>query len=365
MSKQSRLIELHRTHGAVIAEQDDWLLPIHFGNSAAEYESARSGLGLIDLSHRALVALSGPDRFSYLQGMISNDLRSLSSGEGLYATFLNQQGKVLGDCRVLCDDDCFLLDLWQPIKQKIIDHMNRYLVADDVAISDLSDRYGMFSVQGPQADALLQNFVSKGTIPQKMLHHAVLPIDGVDSRLIRYSHTGEDGFDLVVPVVAVEKVARRVTEISAKYSGKWVGREAQEILRIEAGIPRYNVDVTEENLVLETGLDHAVSFTKGCYLGQEVVERIRSRGHVNKKLVGLLLDGEKAEFGDRLLALERGVGTITSSVVSPALQRAIAFGYVHRDYWSPGTLLSVNRNERQLRATVTALPFVQRKMPDA
>jgi aminomethyltransferase len=365
VSKQSRLIELHRIHGAVLADRDDWLLPVHFGSPAAEYASVRSGVGLMDLSDRALLTLSGPDRLSYLQGMISNDLLTLSSGEGLYATFLNQQGKVLGDCRVLCADDCFFLDLWEPIKQKIIDHMNRYLVADDVEISDLSDRYGIFTVQGPQAEAVLQNFVSKGTIPQKTLDHAVMPIDGDDMRVIRYSHTGEDGFDLVVPLPALEKLARRLTAISDNYSGKWIGAEAQEVLRIEAGIPRYAVDVTEDNLILETGLNHAVSFTKGCYLGQEVVERIRSRGHVNKKLVGLFLEGEKAEVGDRLMASDRNVGIITSSVVSPALHRPIALAYVHRDYWSPGTSLSVTRKESRIQATVTGLPFVPEKARDA
>ena len=139
----------------------------------------------------------------------------------------------------------------------------------------------------------------------------------------------------------------------------WVGEDAQNILRIEAGIPRYGVDFTEDNLLLEVGLDHAVSFSKGCYLGQEVVERIRSRGHVNKKLVGLFLEGQaSANPGDAIVHADKPVGSITSSVHSPALGQPIALGYVNRDYWNPGTRLIVKHNAIDLDARVTNLPFV-------
>ena len=131
------------------------------------------------------------------------------------------------------------------------------------------------------------------------------------------------------------------------------------MLRIEAGIPRYGVDITEDNLILETGLTHAVSFNKGCYLGQEVVERIRSRGHVNKALTGLLVHGEKPPVaGSKILSAEKEIGRITSSTHSPALKSAIALGYVHRDHRSQGTQVLVRYNDEVLvNATVTELPF--------
>ncbi len=112
-------------------------------------------VGFLDLSNRAVLEFTGADRLSYLQGLISNDLRALSSGEGIYAAFLTQQGKVLGDCRVLAKDDSFILDLWEPLKPKILDHLNRYLVADEVEINDLTDRYAMLSIQGPSREQLL------------------------------------------------------------------------------------------------------------------------------------------------------------------------------------------------------------------
>lgn len=131
---------------------------------------------------------------------------------------------------------------------------------------------------------------------------------------------------------------------------------------MEAGIPLYGVDFTEDNLLLETGMDHAVSFFKGCYLGQEVVERIRSRGHVNRKLSGLRLSGrDPARHGDRICAAGKEIGRITSSVYSPAVDRPIAFGYLHKDFWTPGTILNIDRNGVLLEARVTALPFVKTK----
>ncbi|HMA82494.1 MAG TPA: glycine cleavage T C-terminal barrel domain-containing protein, partial [Candidatus Binatia bacterium] len=142
------------------------------------------------------------------------------------------------------------------------------------------------------------------------------------------------------------------------FSVAWIGAEAENILRVEAGTPRYGIDFNEDNLLLEVGLDSAVSFSKGCYLGQEVVERIRSRGHVNRKLCGLWLDGETAvAAGDKITVERKENGVVTSSVVSPRLGRPLALGYVGKEHWAPGTELSVEGKEMRRRATVTALPF--------
>jgi glycine cleavage system T protein len=359
MPKQSPLLRVHQANGAIQTEYDDWSLPRHFGDPHEEYQSVRRAVGLLDFSNRAVLEFTGADRLSYLQGLISNDLRVAPSGEGIYAAFLNQQGKVLGDCRVLAKDDRFIVDFWEPLKPKILDHLHRYLVADEVEIADLSDYYAILSIQGPESETLLEKFVPKDLRPPKTLHHSVAHIGGVEIRICRYSHTGEDGFDLMIPLADIENMARQLTEAASAYSGGWVGEEAHEMLRIEAGIPRYGVDITEENLILETGLTHAVSFNKGCYLGQEVVERIRSRGHVNKALTGLLVHGEKPPVaGCKILSAEKEIGRITSSTHSPALKSAVALGYVHRDHRSQGTQVLLRYNDEVLvNATVTELPF--------
>jgi folate-binding protein YgfZ len=359
MARQSPLGTFHQSNGAVLAERDGWLLPIHFGDASAEYKAVRSGAGLIDRSQRALLQVTGPDRFSFLQGMLSNDLREIKPGEGQYATVLNQQGKVLGDVRVLQSDNSFYLDLWALVKDNIVAHLNRYLVADEVEIADRSEGYGIFSVQGPRSTGLLEKLVTQGEVPERPLRHTIVDVNGVKICVVHDSHTGEAGFDLIVPVKALPDIAQRATDLGQPLSARWVGEEAQNTLRVEAGIPRYGVDITEDNLLLETGLEHAVSFKKGCYLGQEIVERIRSRGHVNKKLCGLLLDGqETARAGDSISAAGKNIGAITSSIYSPALARPIALGYVHRDFWTLGTIVTVNRKSESIAAVIAELPFL-------
>jgi folate-binding protein YgfZ len=361
MPKQLPLAEFHRSNGAQFVELDGWLLPAHFGNVAAEYAAVRSAVGLMDLSYRGLLQVTGPDRLSFLQGMLSNDLRALKPFAGQHATLLTQQGKVIADVRVLCALNSFYLDFLENLKEKILAHLNHYLVADEVEIADRSTEYATLSVQGPQSEALLRKLVGQAELPAHSLDHAMVSIDATAICAVYASHTGETGFDLIAPIANLSNIAQRVTGTGKQFSAAWVGEEAQNILRIEAGIPRYGVDFTEDNLLLEVGLDHAVSFTKGCYLGQEVVERIRSRGHVNKKLVGLTLEGqEPASPRDVIVFADKPVGTITSSVHSPALGKPIAVGYVNKDCWNPDTRLTVNHNGILVAARVTALPFVRR-----
>jgi folate-binding protein YgfZ len=307
-----------------------------------------------------LLQITGSDRVTFLQGMLSNDLRALRPFEGHYATILNQQGKVLADLRVLCAMNSIYLDLWEPLKDKIVAHLNRYLVADEVEIADRTDEYAMLSLQGPRSEAVLAEFAGETHLPEQLAHHAMFNADGAAICAVRASHTGEAGFDLIIPKTELLSVAQRLTDIGQRFAAAWIGHEALELLRVEAGIPIYGTDITEDTLLLETGLDSHVSFTKGCYLGQEIVERVRSRGHVNRKLRGLLINGTTpARHGDAIRADEKQVGTITSSVNSPRLSRAIALGYIHRDHWEPGTQVTVSSLAGLTTALITEPPFVR------
>jgi len=359
MAKQSSLTDFHKQNGAVLAERDGWLLPLHFGDSNAEYTAVRSTCGFIDLSHRGLLQLTGADRLSFLQGMLSNDLKLLKPFEGQYATLLTQQGKVMADVRVLCSLNSFYLDFWESLKARVIEHLNRYLVADEVEIADRSNEYAILSVQGPQTEALLQKLFGTTELPAQLMHHAMVNNDGTAICVVRASHTGEAGFDLIAPKADLSSLATRLMESGKPFSAAWVGEDAHNVLRVEAGIPRYGVDFSDDNLLLEVGIEDAYSYTKGCYLGQEVVERIRSRGHVNRKLCGLMIEGSQpAESGAPLYAAEKEVGQITSSVVSPRVRRVIALGYVHKDFWQLGSELSIHRGGSKAGATVTSLPFL-------
>lgn len=358
MAKESPLKQWHQGSGAEFAEESGWLLPRRFGDPAREYRAVRSGVGILDLCDRALLRFTGPDRLSYLQGMLSNDVKKPTAGEGIYAAILDIQGKILADTRLFCLDDAFLLELWEPLKEKILAHLNHYLVADDVEIADLTEQYAVLSLQGPKSPLLLKGLFPDAEPLSNELAHCALHLGSAEVRIVRCSHTGEQGYDLFVPAKDLLHAASVVQEKGKSFSLSWVGAEAREILRIEAGILRYGVDMSEDNLLLETGLERAVSFHKGCYLGQEVVERIRSRGHVNRKLAGLAFEGETIPVrGSPIRADRKEIGTVTSAALSPARKHAVALGYVHRDYLEPGTAVTVESAGVTARAIVSSLPF--------
>lgn len=358
MAKESPLKELHRANGAHFVEEDGWVLPGQFGDVIEEYQCVRSRVGLLDHCNRGVFCASGPDRVSFLQGMVSNDLKPLAPGQGVEITFLNIQGKMLADAKILCMKDFFLVILGEPLTEKIISHLNRYLVADEVEIADWTPRYSILSAQGPRAGDFIRELLQENDLPAKSLEHQACHFKTSDVWVVRYSHTGEGGYDLLVERKDLLSLATRCEEVAKHHAARWIGLQAQEILRVESGIPRYGVDMTEENLLLETGLDHAVNFHKGCYLGQEVVERIRSRGHVNKKLAGLVLTGETLpERNTPVLAKGKEIGMITSCVFSPARKCPLALAYLNRDYLQPGTRVAILDQGAQRAAEVSALPF--------
>jgi len=355
MAKFSTINALHQSLGAAFVEKEGWLLPDHFGDPTSEYESVRHSAGLFDLANRAMCQFTGSDRLPFLQGMLSNDILPLRVFDGQHAAILTQQGKVVADVRVLCSLNSFYLDFWEPLKEKLLTHLKRYLVADDVEIHDPNAEWKMLSLQGPKAQDFLTRLFTAGELPTQANHHGMVQFGGSPVCVVRADRSGYDGFDLIAQTSQLFACARRLTDLGAV----WVGLRAQNILRIEAGTPRYGDDFSENHLLLEVALNNAVSFNKGCYLGQEVIERIRSRGHVNKMLCGLVLDGDSAaNAGDKLNAAGKEVGEITSSVISIALRKPIALGYVNKDFWTPGTKLMTRIRDKEVSSTVTARPIV-------
>ena len=359
MAKLSPLTYLHKKNGARFREDQGWTLPLHWGNVRDEYNTIRSHVGVLDLCNRSLLSFTGEDRVSFLQGMVSNDVTTLSPGHGIAAVIADVQGKILGDINILCTEEAFILYLTDFLKNQILDHLNHYLIADDVKITDITSKHGILSLQGLQSKNMLQALLEDGDLPSDELSHEQVSLDSVQVRIIRTSHTEAPGFDLWVPAHHLATVAESLQKKGQPFSAQWVGTEAQEILRIELGIPRYGIDMNEQNLVLETGLEeHAVSFNKGCYLGQAVIERIHSRGHVNKKFTGLILEGKEAPHsGDKRKADNKEIGKVTSSTLSPRLDRPVALAYVHRDYLVPGTVLNVQSGNQAIPAVVSSLPF--------
>ncbi|MCS6926374.1 MAG: aminomethyltransferase family protein [Candidatus Binatia bacterium] len=347
----------HTAHGAVLVDDRGIVLPASFSDPEAEYRAVREHAGLLDLTFRTQVCVTGTDRVSFLQGMLTNDIKALTPGSGCAAALLTEQGRLVADLRVYALDTSFLLDVDVRAQASMLETLSRFLVADDVELEDLHAQWVTLALQGPLAAQVLQacNIVPPG--PQEFQHQEAEVAD-TTVRIIKASDTGEDGYELLVPSPQAESVWTTLLQRGARWGLLPVGLTALNILRIEAGIPWYGIDMDQERLVLEVGMAHAISFTKGCYLGQEVVERATARGHINRKLSGLRIQGHIPPLsGDKLYHGSHEVGWITSAVVSPRFGHPIALGYVRREYLSPGTQLRIDRHGTPMIAEVVALPF--------
>jgi folate-binding protein YgfZ len=331
------------------------LVPAHFGDPLLEYNAVRTGVGLLDLFARSVLRFSGGDRVSFLNGMVSNDVRTLSPGRGLHAAFLDIQGKILADARIFCMEESLLVDIPEPCRKRIIEHLERHLVADEVEIQDVSADHLIVSLRGPSSGKLIKDLASIETLPRSDLDHIEAPIGKSELHLIRVTHICQQGYDLIVPRAGSLDVIRWIMEVGKKFALSWVGTEAQEMLRIEAAIPRYGTDMTSDHLLLEVGLNDAVSFTKGCYLGQEVVERIHSRGHVNKRLVLMILETpEPLRSRPEIHHGTATVGKVTSSAFSPRRNTALALGYVQQSIAEPGTQVTITETQREIPAVISS-----------
>lgn len=347
----------HTRHGAVLVDDRGIEVPERFSDPVAEYRAVRERVGLLDLSFRAQVRVTGADRVSFLQGMLSNDIKALHPGGGCAAALLTEQGRLVADLRVYALQTSFLLDVDVRVQDSMLEALSRFLVADDVDLEDLRTQWMTLALQGPLAAQLLH---ACGVVPPgpQEFQHGEAKVAEVSVRVIKVSDTGEDGYELLVPRPHAEVVWCTLLQGGASLGLLPVGLTALNTLRVEAGIPWYGIDMDQERLVLEVGMEHAISFTKGCYLGQEVVERATARGHVNRKLRGLQIQGDTPPpSGEKLYHGTQEVGWITSAVASPRFRHPIALGYVRREYLAPGTQLRIDRQGKPMIAEIVTLPF--------
>jgi len=321
-------------------------LPARFTGLAEECAALRERAGVFDASLRRWVRMRGEDRVAFLQGMVSNDVKVLAAGDTAYVALLTQQGRVVSDLRVYAAEDHFILDLPAQAAAAAQAALERYIVADDVELE--ADDGLLIGLEGPAIPALLAA-VAAGPTPARFGHASIC---GCDVRFAPASHAGEGGVVIAVAAADVAAVWHALRDAGAGA----VGLNALDVLRVEAGIPWMGIDMDDDVLVMEADLENAISFKKGCYLGQEVVERVSARGHVNRKRTGLAFDGAPVLARTPLLAADKEVGWVTSSVASPRLARTIGMGYVRREHLVPGTVLDVSGGGR---ATVAALPFVK------
>jgi len=335
--------------GAVHSEERGVVLPRRFGaDPAAEYAALREGAALVDLGFRTVVRATGADRVTFLHGMLSNDVASLGPGAGCPALLLTIQGRVTADLRVAALGDALLLDVDVRARAALVEALEKLIIADDVELREPGEPLALIGVEGPGAARLLPD--AAGLAPYA---HAALTLAGVPVRVQRATELRGPGFVLHVPAAG----AAAVWDALAAAGTRPCGMEALESRRVEVGVPRIGVDMDGATLALEVPVEDAISATKGCYLGQEVVARGTARGHVNRRLVGLRLEGPEPPPGAPLVRDGKEAGRLTSVARAFGAGGLAALGFVRRECWEPGTELRVRHGHAVTLARVAELPL--------
>ncbi len=335
----------------------------------AGYGAARESAAVFDRSARGKIAVAGADRRAYLHAMLTNDVLSLQAGGGCYAAYLTPQGRMIADMVVLDLGDMILLDLDRSVAAEVLAKLDQFVFGEDVKFGDLSDAFGKLVVAGPAAASVVAAIIERpGAAPLAdrdlagwtPFHNLRASFRGQVVVLSAADELGVAAFDLYVERPHLEQLSSALAAQGATQA------DAQdwETLRVEAGRPAFGADMDSTTIPLEAGLEsRAISFTKGCYPGQEVVSRVVHRGHgrIARKIVGLAVGGtEVPSAGDPLRSEDRGAGRVTSAVWSPRMNAPIALAMVQRDFFEPGTELTVVHDGRAIAARVTQLPFVPR-----
>jgi folate-binding protein YgfZ len=394
---KSPLDAVHQRLGATMIERDGWSVPASYGDVSREYAAVREGsCGLSDLSARGRLLVSGTEAVQFLNGLITNDMKTLAEHSWMPAAFPSVQGRLIAGVRVMRLKDeakegtdnkgtaknacpTFLIDTEAATRERVLKTIERFTFAGDFHVRDVTSETAMLSVQGSKAAALVSAVLGEaaGALAESRITQIAWPpgdkngeksensqdgnniasddiVNGVT--VICATHTSENGFDLVVNAAHAAGLWNALQAAGAQP----VGDAALETLRIEAGRPRFGVDMDDTNIVTEV-LDDAVSYTKGCYVGQEIIARIKYRGHVAKRLSGVVFEQTVRVAAGATVKSNDGkeVGRITSVTDSPRLGRTIALASLKYDYLATGTELKIVAGDDELPAQVAELPFVR------
>jgi aminomethyltransferase len=296
------------------------------------YDALREDAAWFELPQRGLIEATGEDRARLLHAMTTNHVEQMRPGDLCYAFFLNAQGRILADAHLFCQESSFLIDTEPDRRQFLLQHLDRFIIADDVTLGDITDTRAVLAVEGAKADEVAIR-MGIGTPPG--------PGKWISSRnwmLAAVTVTGSPGFRIYAP----SEDRQAVREALESAGVEEAEAQAVEAVRIGNGQPRYGDDIDDAHIPQETRLLKAVHFSKGCYLGQEIVERVRSRGHVNRVLAQMLIDTDQPPAkGEKVIAAGVEIGEITSAALSPALEKTVALGYVRAERLAASAELEV------------------------
>lgn len=335
--------------GAAVGEYRGATTAARFGDPQAEFAELRGGCAVYDLGYLTKLSLTGGDRVRWLNGMVTNNIRDLAVDRGVYAFLLNPQGKILGDLYAYNRGESIVVDTDASQVEKLVATFDHYIIMDDVEVMNISQQVTALGVAGPKAEDVLK--AAGFSLPALTeLQVQAVSWNGVECTVVRNDAPQFPAYEIWI---APDQV-KRLWDALIAAGATAVGSEAVEMNRIVSGIPQFGVDIRERELPQETEQARALNFNKGCYVGQEIVERIRSRGAVHRKFSGFLSDAAVAP-GSKIIAGEKEVGEITSaaSVTLGGSERHVALGYIRREAGTPGREVSIGG----IRAAVIGMPL--------
>jgi folate-binding protein YgfZ len=341
---ETPLIESHRAVGARLVEFDGCVLPETFSDFEKEYHAAHEAVALFDTNWHVILSLTGRDRVKYMHAITSNDIQNLADHSGTLALLLTPQGRILAELEIYALPEKLLVLSHASERERTASTLKKYIIGSQVQIEDLTDKMGSITVEGPRAATIIEE-----TCGVKLADLAEMSIREINVKsspcyLLRRSHFGQPGAELIASRDALSVLWSKLLASVRGHGGEPIGMAALNALRLEAGIPWFPADFNDAMIPHEAALENThISFNKGCYTGQEIVERVRSRGHVNRKRVSLQFStAQPPAPGTKLRAGEAEVGFVTSSAFSPAAGTAIGMGYVRREQFAPGTTIELD-----------------------
>ncbi|MFI5058466.1 MAG: YgfZ/GcvT domain-containing protein [Candidatus Acidiferrales bacterium] len=350
------LAALHRDADAKMGVWFGCALPDEFSDWRAEYGFARESVALIDKNYRAYLSFTGPDRVRYLNAILTNNIKDLAAGTGTVSLLLNPQGHILAEIETYALTESLFCVSCAMIRARLIEVLDKYIIMDDVTLTDETERYATLALEGPKAAAVVREVSGVDIATLGELSFRDGRASSIPCRVVKRSPGGDPGAEFVVERDKVAQLWEILLEAVQEHGGGPMGYTALSAMRLSQDIPWFGYDFGEKQIPHEAGLqDSHISYTKGCYTGQEIVERVRSRGHANRVRVGLKFSaGEPLAEAMPLFADGKEIGFVTRTAFSPSIEGLIGMGYVRREHSAAGTILECGGN----KAEVIQLPLL-------
>ena len=338
---ETPLLEKHEAAKVKLATFHDCVLPELFSTFEDEYRAARESVAVFDTNWHAIIELGGPDRSRYLNAIVSNDVKTLAEGHGILALLLDPKGHILAELEIYAQKNRLLTLSHASQRRRSVETLDKYIIMDDVTLEDVTDKLGSFAIEGPFAAKMLDKAYGINLEEFADLDIRSVHLDSIPCEIIRRSHFGYVGAEIIAPRKSLIQLWDNLLELVRLRGGQPIGMKTLESLRLEAGIPFYPADFNDTVIPHEAAVETThISFSKGCYTGQEIVERVRSRGQVNRLRVKLKFSTpEPPPFATRLSAEGKELGLVTSSAYSPKAGTAIGIGYSRREHNAAGAIL--------------------------